>query len=593
MSEDEALWRTVRAMRGASAGGLDLRSVSPGPIVPLSSAQQRLWQLHQLDPERTGQHLCYVTELDGPLDLAALREAILGVWAAHDGLRVRFTDQGGPLRQERHPREALELEFVDLREHASADDEARARARTLVDAAYDFARPLMRAAVYRVDEQRHYLAFGFHHLVYDAWSQDLLLRELGARYRAARAGQEPKLPKLRTSYAAYATWEQLRMAQASFIEPLRAYWREQLRGSPGALQLPQVQAGQPGPCARVRRELEPERCEALRELAAQLDVSLFAVLLAGFSAVLHELTGRADFTICSPVAVRPRGVHYLIGYFVNLVLLRADLFDDPSFAELIRRSDHTALDAQAHHELPIRELAAWTKSGTLSSILFGLQNTPGYPLELDGLSARSLHLPAGQADFDLYLNFEPIGRGLRLVADHDSERLANAELERLIDRYVELLTEAGSRLDHPLSSLTGRPAVARPSFTADDDAEAAARSKPARDGELRARVDEADEPAALLEEFIVREVAWLLRCDHEQVDVARSLLAHGVSSLTLIELASTMSRGLALDVPISDFVRSPSISSLARELVLRVRADELRVGPKDDAAAGDREVLYL
>ena len=62
-------------------------------------------------------------------------------------------------------------------------------------------------------------------------------------------------------------------------------------------------------------------------------------LLAVFAAVLRAHTGQGDIVLGSPMGTRERPeFETIIGPFVNLLVLRLDLDDDPSFIELLARA---------------------------------------------------------------------------------------------------------------------------------------------------------------------------------------------------------------------------------------------------------------
>ena len=203
-----------------------------------------------------------------------------------------------------------------------------------------------------------------HHIVYDGWSEGVLIAELTALYKAALAGRPSPLGELAVQYADFAAWQ--RAWPPSVLGRQLAYWRDELRGAPAALPLPVDRPGRPrrpgqaapsfsGASAMLR--LPAATAAALRQAARREGTTLYMLLLAGFAALLSRVTGEEDLLVGTPVADRPRPeVFGLIGFFVNTLVIRARAAGDPSFRRLLAAVRDTALSAFAHQDLPFEML---------------------------------------------------------------------------------------------------------------------------------------------------------------------------------------------------------------------------------------------
>jgi hypothetical protein len=212
---------------------------SAGPS-PLSFAQQRLWFLQRLDPESTAYNLTRAFHLRGRLDELALEKAFKALIARHAVLRTRFEDSQGEPRQlvlaeapfslicEHYPGmpEAAQLETLSRRlQHEAAQTFDLSQA------------PLLRVILLRFDEQNHGLLLAMHHIVSDAWSNPILVRDLAAAYAQALTGQTPELPVLPVQYADYAVWQRQQLQGEALAAELR-HWRNYLGERVPALELP-------------------------------------------------------------------------------------------------------------------------------------------------------------------------------------------------------------------------------------------------------------------------------------------------------------------------------------------------------------------
>ncbi|MFD0586356.1 condensation domain-containing protein [Dactylosporangium darangshiense] len=317
--------------------------------LPLSYAQQRLWFLAQLDPDSTEYHFLVRIPLPAPVDVSALNAALSTIVERHEVLRTRFVaDADGVPRQVIDPPTAIALSTVDI---SGARDETRVPF-VLADG------PLLRAALVRVADDQHVLALCMHHAIFDQWSTRLFERELATLYAAYRDGRPDPLPPLPIQYADYAAWQ-----RAWFAGPVRQaqldYWLGRL-ASPPVLELPTDR-----PRARVRSTagaildftVAAETAAALRDLSRRHATTMFMTVLAAYAVLLHRHTGQGDLLVGTPIANRNQaGTDDLIGFFINNLVLRIDLSDDPTVGELLRRVRVTALEAYTHQDLPFEEL---------------------------------------------------------------------------------------------------------------------------------------------------------------------------------------------------------------------------------------------
>lgn len=304
---------------------------------PLSFGQQRLWFLHQLTPD-SGQLLTHrVVRLRGAVDAPALDAAFTGLLERHEVLRTRIVrgDEGEPRQQV-----AAAGEFRVERRDAAGRDEAlllaREEARRPLDPEEG---PLLRAVLVREAADAHLLLVVLHHIVSDDWSAALLAKEVGELYAAAVEGRAHVLPELPVQYADFAVWERDRL-RGDLLNRQLAYWRDRLAGLE-PLELPTDRKRPPqrtGAGATVEFAVPAEVTEGLRRLARRTGVTPFMAVLAVFQLHLAKYSGQDDVAIGVPAAGRNRAeTEGLIGFFLNTLVIRADLSGDPTFEEFLGR----------------------------------------------------------------------------------------------------------------------------------------------------------------------------------------------------------------------------------------------------------------
>ncbi|MFC5147659.1 MupA/Atu3671 family FMN-dependent luciferase-like monooxygenase [Streptomyces aureoversilis] len=436
---------------------------------PLSPGQQRIWFLERMLPGRTAYNETKAIRLDGPLDVAALRAALRGLVARHEGLRTVFRETGNEPRQVVRAPAEPDFAVVDGtgRGEAAVQEVLAAESARRFDLAEG---PLFVTRLVKLADDAHVLVLSLHHIVVDAASATVLTRDLSALYRAWRDGTELGLPELTWSYAEHAR-EQAAALEGPEAAADLAYWRETLGGGLPALNLP---TDRPRPAVMtsngraVFRTLDPELSTRLRELSRARRGTLFMTLLAGYVAMLHRVTGQDDIVIGTPISDRPQHAEDLLGFFVNTLALRFDLSGDPSFAALLDRVRGRALDAYDHAGVPfeavVRELAPprVLDRTPVFQVLAEFQSSEPFRFELPGVRATPLDAGPDKAltDFTVYFTDQP--QGIRCHLEYNTDLFDPETAERFFGTFRDLLAAAVEAPEAPLSRLAATAAPGDP-----------------------------------------------------------------------------------------------------------------------------------
>jgi amino acid adenylation domain-containing protein len=391
------------------------RRPQPDTPSPLSFAQERLWFLDQMEPGNPAYNMPIALELSGDLDRVALAATLGELVRRHQALRTIFTSSaGGAPQQVVQPASEVGMPLVDLTALPAPEAEARHQAGEEAQRHFDLALgPLLRVRLLCLAERRHIVLFTLHHIVSDAWSMGVLVREVGALYEAALSRRPSPLGELAIQYADFSAWQRRRLSGDALAGEVRA-WRGRLAGAPFVLELP---ADRPRSAVQGRRggvlsrPLPQELAGVLRERSRGGRLTPFMVLLAVFEALLYRLTGRTVLLVGSTIANRTqRELEGLIGFFVNTLVLRADPAPELAFETLLAQAREAALFAYAHQELPFERLVEELRPerdlsrSPLVQVLFQLQNAPMPELRLTGLRMAPVAGQEPSAKFDLVLN---------------------------------------------------------------------------------------------------------------------------------------------------------------------------------------------
>ncbi|HET7113360.1 MAG TPA: amino acid adenylation domain-containing protein, partial [Pyrinomonadaceae bacterium] len=376
-----------------------------------------------------------------------------------------FGDEGGRPVQVVNPTMPLTLTIEGVPGDTAAEraETARLLARQEAELPFDLKRgPLLRVRLLRLDDDEHIALLTMHHIVSDGWSTSVLVNELTALYSAFSEGRPSPLAELPLQYADYAVWQR-EWLQGETLDTQLGYWREQLRGSPALLELP---TDKPRPAVQTYNgatepwHLAPELSARLRQLSRDEGTTLYMSLLAAFTVLLSRYSNQTDIVIGSDIANRTRKeTENLIGFFVNMVLLRSDLADNPTFAELLARVRETALGAYAHQDLPFEKLVDELQPerslshSPLFNVVFVLQNMPEGTLQLPGLKLSSEQFDNSFARFDLeFLLWERDG-GLNGFLIYNTDLFEASTIRRMLRHFEVLIDGIVADPDRRVTSL--------------------------------------------------------------------------------------------------------------------------------------------
>ncbi|QHF44578.1 non-ribosomal peptide synthetase [Pseudomonas sp. S35] len=438
--------------------GINLYNVAPifkrhseEPAV-LSYAQQRLWFFWQLDPDNTAFNIPAALQLQGPLDIEALRHSFQALISRHESLRTTFTQAQDQAVQVIHPAGPFSLHVENAEGLPPAEQRVQIDGfvERLASQPFDLEHgPLLRVSLLKLAEDDHVLVVAMHHIVSDGWSVPIMIEELIALYQAQLRGVEATLPALSVQYADYAAWQRQWM-EAGEQERQLAYWQTQLGGEQPVLQLPadrprsavQNQAG-----ADHEIPIDAALAHQLKQLAIRENCTLFMVLLASFQALLYRYSGQPQIRVGVPVANRTRAeAERLIGFFVNTQVLQAQLHSQMPFKELLAQVKACALGAQAHQDLPFEQLVeALQPERSLShSPLFQVMlnhqyEEAGVAPAIDGLKVKNLTWKRQTAQYELTLNTLEQPQGLSATLSYATALFDAATVERISGHWLNLL----------------------------------------------------------------------------------------------------------------------------------------------------------
>ena len=449
---------------GLSAEQIPLERVDRAAELPLSFSQLRLWVLEQISPS-SAYNVPALLRLKGTLNLPALEYTLTEVIRRHEILRTFFLSVNGKPVQKISAPTPIQLAPVDLTgfDHMHQEAEVMQTVAMECQRTFDLNRPpLVRFMLFRLAQEQHVIFCNMHHIVSDGWSISVLVREISVLYEAFLQGRPSPLPELTIQYADYAVWQRRRL-QGKFLESEIEHWTKQLADAPPVLQFvaearPAVQTFNG---ARERIQLPQAIVQALNVLSREAGSTLFMTLLAAFKTLLYRYSGRTDIIVGTNVAGRSTSAsEVLIGFFVNMLVLRTQLSPQSGFREFLATVREMSLKAFSHQELPFEMLVEQLQPERnlsyppLFQVVFSLQNAPASELTLTGLTITPEEPESRTAKYDLLLDLRESRQGLSGVLEYNTDLLDPTTVSQIGRHYNNLLQSIVDDPDGQMADLS-------------------------------------------------------------------------------------------------------------------------------------------
>ena len=431
-----------------------------------SVAQRGVWFMQQLDPESRAYHLANCLRVTSRLDSTCAEAALQLLVDRHAMLRTTFHYTGNDL--EMQIRGAGEPEFVEIDARGWDDTEIMAAAQKAIDQPFSLiSGPLVRMTVFRREPDDHVVLFVLHHLICDGWSLGIILNEFFECYEAELENRAPRLPPRGPDFQSLVLRQQ-EWLQSDDGARCRDYWAKRLAGELPGLDFSRYPR-RTGPDTHdiYNFDIESGLYRDLTALAQTCGVTLFGVLLSAYEVFLMRLSGQKDIVVGVPMAGRTApGSEGVVGHFVNLVPIRADLTGNPSFREVVARGWVELQNALENQDFPFVELVRILRpvsrsgraplframlnvlrAGDASSRLMWLQDEPG---QWGSLKISRFAVDYIEETYDLSWKMIDSLRHLHVKVQYNSKIFTPDAITHLSDCFTSLLKAVVSNPDQPI-----------------------------------------------------------------------------------------------------------------------------------------------
>ena len=423
------------------------REATPSEF-PLSPNQENVWVSCQLQSSSLAYNITFAIRLQGALNPEALRAAIGDLMERHASLRTYFISRdSGPIQA---VSEQVPIPFE--------------MSKAPIESLYSHTFELSRAPLFKItlipQEERSVLVFHFHHLIFDGWSVEILLKELEEAYLSRTQGTQVAWPPLTSPYSAFVRWQQELFLSPAYKE-IEKNWEKRLAAD--EYPVLKISPFDPEPSQEdsySKSRLIPNGLvQRLKEFAAHQQVTLPIVLMAAFHATLHLYSGEKRIYVGFPSANRSRAeFQKIIGFFVNTLVCKTESGPNGTFLDLLRQVKECVWTDAKETAYPFQHLLQslhpprYHGSTPLFQAMFVMQNAPTTRSQFSNLKMELLPIPSSPPLYDLVLEVQQSDGGLHLLFEYQNEKIPGSFVEELGQVYLSFLEQSLENPATPLES---------------------------------------------------------------------------------------------------------------------------------------------
>ncbi|MFK7784940.1 MAG: amino acid adenylation domain-containing protein [Crocinitomicaceae bacterium] len=445
---------------------LGIEQVEQQESYPISDAQRRLWVLCQFKDVSKTYNIPGSIRIHEPLDLESFKMALKAVIERHEILRTIFKQsENEEVHQWILDSEDLqfELDYRDLRGEKSKEEIAANYIEDDSFKEFDLEKgPLLRAALLQKENDAFVFYFNMHHIISDAWSSDILIREVSEFYESYKNGTNPQMKELDIQYKDYSVW-QLKQLETESFQKHKNYWLNSLNGELPLLNLP---SHKKRPVVKTNTGHEfriiigESLTENLRAYARKNNGSLFTNLLAAWNVLFYRYTGQNDIILGTAVAGREhKSLENQIGFYVNTLALRNQVHKNENFDDFSARVNENTLEALNHQMYPFDrliedlDLERIVNRSAVFDVMFAFHENNGQEIETAAASSDSSKvedLGSDLSKFDMSITATEMSNALSIHVLFNPDVYEHQLIEQLMKHFSQVLSRL---LENPKEEL--------------------------------------------------------------------------------------------------------------------------------------------
>jgi len=430
----------------------------------LSFNQERLWFIHQMEPQSPAYNMTGTIRLNHEVDENIIKKTLRAIIQRHETFRTAFKTVNGRPYQFITKEDGVPLESFDL---SSLEEESREQrgeeiASRVKQTPFDLTcAPLFRAALIKTDHQEngYKLVFAMHHIISDGWSLEILKREFFYLYEACQGGKTIKIESLPIQYKDFAAWHNKYLNDPGVKEKSHGYWLKVLESHLPLLELPKDYRDTCDQLdsAGYRFAINGVARDHLKQVGETSNTTLFMVVFSAFNLLLSRLSGQ-DTIVCGiPAAGRGHNeLQEIMGFFVNTVILKNTVEYNDTFTDFLKQINQTTLEALEHQMYPLERVLDDLKMKFPDiSVFFNMLNININTKSIKSLPELEISAPftverVQDAKFPLVLYVKECRDGIDMACHYRKRLFSPERVEYMMQRYSSILKAVATEPGKPL-----------------------------------------------------------------------------------------------------------------------------------------------
>jgi amino acid adenylation domain-containing protein len=419
----------------------DIEEVEKKEYYPMSSQQKGLYFIQKLDPENISYNMSMVLSLKGDIQRDKLEGVLRRLIHRHEGLRTSFEIINDQPIQRIHRDVLFKVVYSEMTE-----EEAGMEVRSFKKPFDLNMAPLMRAKLIRLSNGKHFLLFGLHHIIIDAFSSNILMSDFMKLFST----EDNELTPLKLQYSDYSEWHH-RLSRSGELDKQESYWLSRFSGE---LPLLKMATDFPRPAEkilegnRVRLKLDKEQTNMLRSYIRKSETTLYIFILSVYTVLLSKYSGQDDIVVGSPISGRNHpDLYNILGLFANMLPMRNFPTENICYRDFLRNVKSNAISAFENQDYQFTELVSKLNVSKdisrhpLFDVVLALNNTGTENIENKGFTFESYNYEFSGLKFDLLLDILEGKDSVHFDLNYSVSLFKPATAEKILQHLLEILIQ--------------------------------------------------------------------------------------------------------------------------------------------------------
>lgn len=414
-----------------------IKKAEENSYYPLSLMQKGVYIASSYDEGGVSYNIPQFLHMEGPIDRERLEKAFRQLIVRHEALRTSFHIVNGEPVQKINNDVEFDIEYMEC----SEDNIAGITGEFIRP--FDLSKaPLIRIGLAKLTENRHLFMFDIHHIIGDAQSITILIKEVMLLY------YNMDLPELNIQYKDFAVWQN-RITEEGLLRNQEEYWLNAFKGNkpessiPTDYERPAVKSYEGDSIAFTADE---ELTAAIASLTAATGTTTFMVLLAALNILISKYSAKDDIVIGSPIMGRPHAeLENVVGMFVNMLAIRNYPLGDKVFIEFLEEVKQSVLNAYENQDYQFESLAGkLNNTRDLSrtpvfDISFSVQEVSIPEIRINDLRLIPYHSGQKNALYDIVLIGTESNKNISFILEYYAKVFKRETMDMFAADYLNIL----------------------------------------------------------------------------------------------------------------------------------------------------------